>query len=241
MVLLAITLLPRGLAAQGDAVAHRLFPGDSLLQAGRLASSAVQYSLTLYRDADEIPVGRLSDEVRVETVNGTAMLRRIQRLQRGTTMLIDSSLTEVATLAPRMHRSVQPTRRVALEFSGRKVKGSLTPQDLPPVVIDTTLAEPAFDSGNWDLLLRALPLEKGLSVRFPVYDIDAGVREYRFAVTGSTTVQGEEAHVVLFTLARNRETVVWVGKQSGLVLQMETMLSETSLLRQVIVRQPPGR
>jgi hypothetical protein len=43
--------------------------------------------------------------------------------------------------------------------------------------------------------------------------------------------------VVILTLARNRESVVWVSKQSGIVLQIETMLGETTMLRQVRVRQ----
>lgn len=222
-------------AAATGPVPRMILPGDSTLKGDRLVPGTARYALTMFRDADEIPVGRLTDELRVEVVSGVPMLRRVQQLQRGTQQLIDSSVTEVRTLAPRQHRSVQPTRRIALEFTGRRVKGQLAPQDVPSVPIDTTLAIAAFDSGNWDLLLRALPLEPGMAVRFPVYDLDAGLREYRLAVTGSTTVQGEEAHVVIFTLARGRESVVWVGKQSGLVLQMETMLGATTLLRQVRV------
>jgi outer membrane lipoprotein-sorting protein len=55
-------------------------------------------------------------------------------------------------------------------------------------------------------------------------------------VTGQTTIQGEAAHVVVLTLARNRESVVWVSAETGQVLQIETMLGETTLLRQVRVR-----
>lgn len=215
-------------------------PGDSALHGSRIAAGTARYALTMYRDADEIPVGRLTDEIRLDTVAETAprsvLLRRVQRLQRGTMELLDSTVTEVATLAPRWHRSLQPTRRVLLEFSGRRVKGSVGPVDVPPVPIDTTLPVPVFDSGNWDLFVRALPLAPGYAARFPVYDTDAGLREYQVEVTGSTTIQGEEAHVVLFTLGKGRESVVWIGTQSRELLQMETMLAPTTLLRQVRLR-----
>ncbi|MFN8979447.1 MAG: hypothetical protein ACK5ZZ_12835 [Gemmatimonadaceae bacterium] len=219
-----------------SAPAPLVLPGDSTVRGSRIAAGTVRYALTAYRDADEIPVGRLADEIRIDTVPGAVLLRRVQRLQRGTMELIDSTRTDFATLAPRWHRSLQATRRAVLEFGGRRVKGSVGPNDVPPVPIDTTLPVPVFDSGNWDLLVRALPLEKGFTARFPVYDPDAGLREYHVAVTGSTTVQGEEAYVVLFTLGKGRESVVWIGKQSHDLLQMETMLGPTALLRQVRVR-----
>lgn len=210
-------------------------PGDSLLRGARVATGTFRYTLTAYRDADEFPVGRIQDEIAIDTVNGVPRLRRVQTLQRGTQRILDSSYTNAATLAPTWHQSEQPTRRITIEFGGRKVKAMVGMPGATPAVIDTTVQRPPFDSGNWDLLLRALPLEKGLRVRFLVYDTDAGVHEYRFAVIGSTTVQGEEAHVVTFQLSRTSDAIVWVGKTSGQILQMETMLAGNTLLRQVRV------
>ena len=136
------------------------------------------------------------------------------------------------TLAPRRHRNVSPSRLIALEFNGRRVKGSIGPVDVPSLPIDTTLAIAPFDSGNWDLIVRSLPLEKGYAARFRVYDTDSGLREYRIDVTGSATVLGEEAHVVIFTLAPKRESVVWIGKESRRLLQVETMIDANTMLRQ---------
>lgn len=210
-------------------------PGDSLLRGARVVTGTFRYTLTAYRDADEFPVGRIQDEIAIDTVNGTPRLRRVQTLQRGTQRILDSSFTNANTLAPTWHQSEQPSRRITIEFGGRKVKAMIGMPGATPAVIDTTVQRPPFDSGNWDLLLRALPLEKGLRVRFLVYDTDAGVHEYRFSVTGSTTVQGEEAHVVTFQLSRTSDAIVWVGKTSGNILQMETMLAGNTLLRQVRV------
>lgn len=227
-------------ASAAEPLPRRVVVGDTLLRGSRITSGSVRYALTMYRDADEIPVGRLFDAVRVDTVNGVPMILRVQRLQRGTVTLVDSTTTDALTLAPRTRRALQQNRRVLLEFAGRRVKGSVAPLDVPPVPLDTTLVLAPFDASNWELLLRALPLEKGFTARLPVYDPDVGLREYRVAVTGSTPIQGEAAHVVTLTIARNRESVVWVSQQSGIVLQIETMLGETTLLRQVLVREPPS-
>ena len=51
--------------------------------------------------------------------------------------------------------------------------------------------------------------------------------------TGSATVLGEEAHVVIFTLAPKRESVVWIGKESRRLLQVETLIDANTMLRQV--------
>jgi hypothetical protein len=214
----------------------RVLPGDSVLRPLAVRRDSVRYSLTMYRDADEIPVGRLTEHWRTDTVAGMPVLLRVQRLQRNLMQLVDSTWTDARTLAPRARRSLQQNRRVLLEFSGARVKGSLAPLDAPPVPLDTTLRLAPFDAGSWELVLRALPLETGFAARFPVYDLDGGLREYRVQVTGRSTVQGEDCHVAVLTLARNRESVVWLSAATGQVLQIETMLGETTMLRQVRVR-----
>lgn len=240
--LIALLCVSSALRAQGrDSVAtpvYRLIvPGDSLLNGSRITKDSVTYALTIFRDGDEIPVGRLRETITVDTVDGVPVARRVQRVQRGTLQLVDSTQTDVRTLAPRARGALQQNRRLHVEFTGRRVRGTVGPIDVPPVVLDTTLAVPFFDASTWDLLLRALPLAKGFAARFVVYDTEAGLREYRVQVTGRTTVQGEETHVVVLTLARNRESVVWVSTTTGQVLQIETMLGETAMLRQVRVRQ----
>jgi len=213
----------------------RIVPGDSVLGRSWRTADSVRYALTMFRDADEIPVGQLVDVWRPDTIGGVPVVVRVQRLQRSTVQLVDTTVTDQRTLAPRTRRSLQQNRRVLLEFNGARVKGSLAPLDAPPVPLDTTLRVAPFDAGNWELLLRALPLEKDFAARFPVYDLDGGLREYRVNVTGRTPVQGEDCHVVILTLARNRESVVWVSVATGQVVQIETMLGETTLLRQVRV------
>lgn len=215
-------------------------PGDSTLKGSRVATGTSRYMLTAFKDGDEFNVGRIQDEIAVDTVDGVMTLRRVQRLERGTQRLLDSTWTDYVTLMPKRHRSDQPQRRIGIDFNGKKIKATIGMPGAVPAVIDTTLQRPAFDSGNWDLLLRALPLEKGLRVRFLVYDTDAGAHEYRLAVTGTAQIQGEEAYIIRFSLSRTSEAYVWVSTQTRQLLQMETMVAGNTLLRQVRVREAAG-
>jgi hypothetical protein len=210
-------------------------PGDSSLRAGRMASGTQVFALTLFRDGDEIPVGRLRDVLVHDSSGAAPLLSRALTTQRGTLQLTDSSDSAEPGLAPLRRRSQQQNRRVQLDFSGRRVRGSLAPQDVPGVPIDTTLPLAAFDAGNWDLVLRALPLSMGYAAQFAAYDVDTGVRRYQVQVTGQTTLHGEAAWVVKLVIGRGRESFVWIGKESARLLQLETMLNESTMLRQVLL------
>ncbi|MBL0173397.1 MAG: hypothetical protein IPP90_22450 [Gemmatimonadaceae bacterium] len=155
------------------ATPHRVVPGDTSLRAGDLRVDTLTYALTGYRDGDEIPVGTITDMITREG-GATPLLRRVLIVQRGDARLIDSTLSDAQTLAPRQHRSWQPQRHLQLDFSGLRVRGSIGPPDAMGAAIDTTITRSAFDSGNWDLVLRALPLDSGYVATFPVYDLGNG-------------------------------------------------------------------
>jgi len=216
--------------------APRVAPGDTTLRGTRIRAGRNEYALTALFDGREQALGTIVDSISIDTVSGRPVIRRVQTVQRGMMVLVDSSVTDQRTLAPRSHRSNQPTRLIKLEFNGRRVKGSLGPVDVPSLPIDTTLGASPFDSANWDLLVRSLPLAPGYVARFPVYDVDNGLYQYAVRVTGSAIVQGEPAHVVIFTVAKGRESVVWVGKTTGRVLRVETVVG-TGLLRQELRAQ----
>jgi hypothetical protein len=217
----------------------RVVPGDTSLRVREIRTDTLRYALTGFRDGDEIAVGSIIDIVTREA--GTPeMLRRVLVVQRGNASLIDSTLSDARTLAPRQHRSWQPQRHLQLDFSGLRLRGSIGPPDAQGAAIDTTIASPAFDSGNWDLVVRALPLDSGYAARFPVYDLETGLHEYRVRVIGATTMLGEQAHVVLFQLGGTQEVTVWIGATTRRLLQVETPVGPTTLLRQTL-RLPQAR
>lgn len=247
---LAATLLlapPPSLGAQQPAPvappsvqAVLIAPGDSSLRGSRIQADSVQYSLIAYRGEQQQVLGTAVDVVKLEMRGESAVIHRVLTVSPGRAPLIDSTVTDARTLAPRRHRNVSTSRLISLDFNGKRVKGWIGPVDVPSLPIDTTLAIAPFDSGNWDLVVRSLPLEKGYAARFRVYDTDSGLREYRIEVTGSATVLGEAAHVVIFTLAPKRESVVWIGKESRRLLQVETLIDANTMLRQVRqARQAP--
>jgi hypothetical protein len=222
--------------AQGEPPAppdRRFWPGDKSLRSAGIRSDTVIYALTGYRDSDEIPVGTITDIV-TRTGADRPVIRRVLSVQRGTAMLIDSTVTDAVTLAPREHRSIQPQRMMQIEFEGKRVRGRIGPIESPGAAIDTTLSWPVFDSGNWDLVVRSMPLAENFAAIFRVYDLDSGMRDYRVRVLGSTPMHGENAHIVLFQLGGQREATVWIGDTTRRLLQVETPLGPTTILRQTL-------
>lgn len=218
---------------------RRIVPGDTSLRAAGIRADTLTYTLTGYRDGNEIPVGTMTDVV-TRTGTDQPLLRRVLTVQRGSAYLIDSTVTDARTLAPRQHRSVQPQRLLQIEFDGRRVRGRVGPVDSPGAAIDTTLASAVFDSGNWDLIVRAMPLAADFAAFFRVYDLDSGMRDYKVRVIGSTPMLGEQAHIVLFQLSAQREATVWIGDTTRRLLQVETPLGPTTVLRQTLrVQGPP--
>ena len=212
---------------------RRVVPGDTSLRVSEIRADTLTYALTGFRDGDEIPIGTITDMVTREG-GATPLLRRVLIVQRGGAQLTDSTLSDARTLAPRQHRSWQPQRQLRLDFAGLRVRGSIGPPDAMGVAIDTTIAVPAFDSGNWDLVVRSMPLDSGYVATFPVYALETGLHLYQVRVIGSTTMQGERAHVVLFLLGGQQEVTVWIGATTRRLLQMETPVGPATLLRQTL-------
>jgi hypothetical protein len=220
-------------ASVAAATPRRVVPGDSSLRGAGLRIDSLTYTLTAFRDGDEIPVGTITD-VMTQSTTSPPQLLRVLTVQRGAARLIDSSITDGSTLAPRLHASLQPQRQLRITFNGTRVRGNIGPVDAPGVAIDTTLGSAAFDSGNWDLIVRAMPLAPEYWAVFRVYDVETGLHDYVVRVIGTTTLMGEAAHIVLFQLGGQREVTVWIGATTRRLLQVETPLGPTTLLRQTL-------
>lgn len=222
-----------GAPATTASVPRRVVPGDTSLRVRALRADSLSYALIGYRDGDEIPVGTITDVLRRDSSDAPT-LHRAMSVQRGTARLIDSTISDALTLAPKRHRSLQPQRQLRIDFAGRRVRGTIGPATSPGVAIDTTLGSSVFDSGNWDLVVRAMPLAKGYAAVFRVYDIETGMHDYVVRVIGATPMHGESAHVVLFQLSQSVEITVWIGDTTRRLLQVETPLGPTTVLRQTL-------
>ena len=211
----------------------RIVPGDSTLRPARLHSDTLTYELVGFREGQVVPVGTIRDELTLEE-GPPPQLRREIVVQRGSARLIDSSLTDVATVAPRRHVSRQPQRDIQLNIVGRRVRGTIGPSGTPGAAIDTTLGSMVFDAASWDLVVRTMPLARDFAAVFRVWDIETGLRDYTVRVIGSTPLRGETAWILLLQLGGPREITVWIGQTTGRLLQVETPVNETTVLRQTL-------
>jgi hypothetical protein len=228
---LSVALLVACLPA--TVVAQATVPGSSGIEPTRIRFGTMEYSLTLVRGDEEESIGVLRDEI-MPIRSNDPVLRRVMVLSRSGELLIDSTHTDLETLAPRWHRSVQPKRNIDFEMFGRKVKGSVTAAGTPARMIDTTLADLSFDSSNWDLVVRALPLETGDAAVLSVYDVDRNLQRYTMRVI-DRTVKGKTdvIHVTVET-GRGSEIHAWFDDKTRVLLRVETKLGPDTLLRQVL-------
>lgn len=223
---------PRALPARAgcDAAARAVAPGDPWVDGRRLRSGTSRYSWIMVQGGREQPVGTRTD---VLVVRGDGRVSRVQTVQRGSWALVDSTVAEERTLAPRIHRSHQSTRTVSLDFAGARVNGRAVSGDsVQPV--SAVLERPAFDSGNWDLVVRALPLRRGFAARVAVFDHEAaGLAWYPVCVVGQEAAgpHGIPAWRVEARLSRSTITL-WVDRATRDVIRFESTLQNGAILRQ---------
>ena len=88
-------------------------PGDSALRGSLIVADSVQYSLIAYRGTQQQTIGTAIDVVRLEMRGDVPVIHRVLTVSPGRAPLIDSTVTDVRTLAPRRHRNVSPSRLIS--------------------------------------------------------------------------------------------------------------------------------
>ena len=232
-MVIAMVIAMLVLAAPTVAVAQATIPGAPNIEPTRIRFGTLAYVLSILRDGEEQIIGSLIDEI-LPIRGDDPVIKRVQTIRRGGGVNVDSTVTDAQTLAPRWHYGVQPQRIVFLEFDGARVRGSVTPKTGAPRMIDTTLADAAFDSSNWDLAVRALPLEEGDAAIVQVYDVDQQLHRYGVRVA-DRELRGKSYIVhVIIQLGRNNEAHVWFDDVTRTLLRIETPLQPGVILRQVL-------
>ncbi len=211
--------------------------GDARIDGTRVRPGRAVFAWEMIRGDQKMPVGTLTDEITLAQEGGRPVLRRVLSLQAMMGSLVDSTTSDARTLAPISERAHQPRRAVALDFDGRRVRGSITPTGGAPTAVDTASPRPAFNPGSWDLVLRALPLAEGLAVRYAVFDVDQpGERWYSARVVGVERPEGTTAEAWKVEMERGATKVTaWIDRSTREVLRVETAMGG-GILRQT--RQP---
>ena len=76
-------------------------PGDSTLRGNRIAADSVQYSLIAYRGEQQQVLGTAVDVVKLEMRGDVPVIHRVLTVSPGQAPLIDSTVTDARTMAPR--------------------------------------------------------------------------------------------------------------------------------------------
>ncbi len=222
-------LLTRSVGAQGTA------PGVPTIDASRIRYGALDYVLSLKHDGEEEFIGTVRDEI-LPVRGDDPVIRRVQTVRRGNTVTIDSTVSDASTLAPRWHRTVEPKRDVLLQWTDGRVRGEVIGSGSgrrAAKAIDTVYAE-AFDAANWDLAVRALPLDEGDVTTINVYDVERARHAYSVRVV-SRDIRGSSYVIhVIVQLDKNTEAHAWFDDATRTLLRVETQISHDTVLRQVL-------
>lgn len=220
-------VLPATLAAQAT------IPGAANIEPTRIRYGTLEYVLSVVREGEEQVVGSLTDEI-LPLRTDEPVIRRVQTTKRSGGVFVDSTVTDAQTLAPRWHHAVVAQRDIFFEMDGLRVRGRVTNGTATPKVIDATLPDAAFDASNWDLAVRALPLEESDAAFVQVYDVDQQVHRYGVRVV-DRELRGKSwiIHVVV-QLGKGSEAHVWFDDVTRTLLRIETPIGPDVLLRQVL-------
>ena len=232
-VIVVASVVIVSMVAPSPVLAQATVPGASNIEPTRIRYGALEYVLSIVRDGEEQIIGSVIDEI-LPIRGNDPVIRRVQTVHRSGGVSVDSTVSDAQTLAPRWHNGVQPQRMVFLEFDGARVRGTVTPRTGAPRLIDTTLADAAFDSSNWDLAVRALPLEEGDAAIVQLYDVDQQLHRYNIRVA-DRELRGKSFIVhVIVQLGRNNEAHVWFDDVTRTLLRIETPIQPGVVLKQVL-------
>ncbi|MEO8202004.1 MAG: hypothetical protein ABI679_15840 [Gemmatimonadota bacterium] len=134
-------------------------------------------------------LGQRTQEITVVTIGGRPTLVSVQAFSTSRGQMVDSSLDDLATLAPIRHSSTGMGRTMRLNFEGGTVRGRYIPDNGTPLSIDQHFSTPPYDSNIFDLVIAALPLAQGYVATIPLYIYEeGGLVWWKATVTGSEPV-----------------------------------------------------
>jgi hypothetical protein len=153
-----------------------------------------------------------------------------QRFPGGGGEIVDTAIAELRTLRAVAHRSHQPARTMRFDFVGDAAEGiveetAAAPQSPKAQKVHQSLGGPIFDSNVIDLVISALPLERGFSVDLPFFIFERGGRvpmavAVRDRATSSFGQLGERDAWVVSVDVPGAPATVWVDAKTRAVLRV---------------------
>lgn len=213
--------------AGGEAVAA----GVTVTADRSLGPDTVVYRRSITRAGQDTSAGTRSVVRRVIAgPGGTRQVVVEQRFPWGNGEIVDTAIADLITLRAVAHRSHQPTKTMRFDFVGNDVQGSVAPagkgDSTPPVqAVHQPLGGPIFDSNVLDLVIAALPLERGFSADLPFFIYERGGRvSMPVAVRDRATLTlpglGPRDAWVVSVRVPDAPATIWVDTRTRAVLQV---------------------
>ena len=184
-------------------------PGLALQVTTAAGPDTIIYQRTITRSGQDSSAGtRTVVRQVVRAPRHGRLLQVEQRFPGGGGEIVDTAVSDLATLAAVAHRSHQPTRIMRFTFQGGDALGTVTalrPSGDSIAAVDQPLGGPIFDSNVIDLVVAALPLAPGYTTNLPFFIYERGGR-----VAMPVAVR-ERATVALSRLGPRDAWVVTVG------------------------------
>lgn len=142
--------------------------------------SLVPDTLTIFHDSGGVSteIARMVQSYRRTVRDGRPVIEQVSVLSSASHGdAVDSMWLADPSLRPLRHRRRGGPMPMALDYVGSRVSGVASVPGTVAQAVDVDLGEPVFDAASSDLIVRALPLRKGLHADLPTYaPTFAGIR-----------------------------------------------------------------
>lgn len=200
----------------------------------------VVYERSVTRDGRDSTAGTRTVVSHIVKGADEELLEIEQRFPGGGGEIVDTAIAELRTLRAVAHRSHQPARTMRFEFVGNDAEGTVaekaeaTQPSSAPQAIHQSLGGPIFDSNVIDLVVSALPLERGFSASLPFFIYERGGRvlmpvAVRDRGTKSFGRLGERDAWVVSVDVPGAPATVWVDAKTRAVLRVRYDIAARSL------------
>jgi hypothetical protein len=233
-LLLGVTARPA--AAQSEpcvgGVLSRYPAPAAPLQDDRPMDGTSRYTLTVQQPRDAAPraLGTMTVTQSTSRCGSNDIVRRVIMYDYGTAgRVVDTTLSIALTLAPISERTHKKSGDIILDFASGLVNGRMT-KDGKPRIIHDSLAAPAFNSTDLDLVVRSLALRRGMSAVVQIYDPEfGGFRPDSVTVMAldPAPLEGAEATWVVRSRDRRLESTYRISEHSRKLLSADIRADST--------------
>ena len=217
-----IFILSALLAATPAMAQNAVAPGDSSLRADRIRSfTDTLVLLKTPRDSARRLLGTLVRRVEGTRWNGIPIFRETQHYELENWDEVDTLDVSAATLAPLRVVEINTKSGHTLDFSGKRMTGTVWSADSGEHAVDAPLPAPFFHGMMTEAFIAALPLDEGSSVPLSVAetpDIDVHTAEFR--VTGSVVLHTAQGPVECLVVRESERSTGWVSKADGHLVRL---------------------